>query len=416
MSRQQYLVDFKTGAHRRDAMSRPSRAAAALLVLAACHPLVYTPGGDGMSHGTEPGDDAGDTNSTTDFQPTGPSPGPGPGDPFPDKSCFDGLRTDGETDVDCGGPCPACGAGLKCEQPDDCQSGACSFGVCVGLCSSDDDCHDLDEAPCIRGACQQDGTCTPTPANDGAPCDDGDPCTLASACAMGLCLGEPQTCDALAGPCRKPFCNPQTGNCAVEFADPGSACDDGLDCSLFDACDGAGECAGKPTQPTFFEDFAMPQAWQLDPLWQISPAIPTMCSLPGSEDPPLDHGGDGSLAGLLVGACTPFEPFPPNCLTSPFLELMPGPQPSELRYWSQLSTPGAPIKTTIDLFDGQVWTQLTDFDGPIVEKQWTEHVFMLPMQPIFQVRFCQMQMDANMTTAGGWSLDDISIGPPVCAP
>ena len=45
--------------------------------------------------------------------------------------CTDSLKNGTETDVDCGGSCPACALGLKCAGSADCVSGNCGTGVCV---------------------------------------------------------------------------------------------------------------------------------------------------------------------------------------------------------------------------------------------------------------------------------------------
>ncbi|MBQ1266425.1 MAG: lamin tail domain-containing protein [Proteobacteria bacterium] len=45
--------------------------------------------------------------------------------------CYDGLLSVGETDVDCGGVCDACGLDQHCEKPGDCIFGECENNVCV---------------------------------------------------------------------------------------------------------------------------------------------------------------------------------------------------------------------------------------------------------------------------------------------
>ena len=46
--------------------------------------------------------------------------------------CFDGVRSEGESDIDCGHVCSArCGESLHCEINADCESGTCSEGTCV---------------------------------------------------------------------------------------------------------------------------------------------------------------------------------------------------------------------------------------------------------------------------------------------
>jgi hypothetical protein len=46
-------------------------------------------------------------------------------------TCFDGVRDGPESDVDCGGDCPACERGNRCTSPHDCYSGRCAEWVCA---------------------------------------------------------------------------------------------------------------------------------------------------------------------------------------------------------------------------------------------------------------------------------------------
>jgi hypothetical protein len=46
-------------------------------------------------------------------------------------TCFDGVRNGPESDVDCGGDCPACERGDGCTAPRDCYSGRCAEGACA---------------------------------------------------------------------------------------------------------------------------------------------------------------------------------------------------------------------------------------------------------------------------------------------
>jgi hypothetical protein len=49
----------------------------------------------------------------------------------PNTRCDDGTRNGSETDIDCGGPvCSACANGKTCSVGSDCQSGACTGGIC----------------------------------------------------------------------------------------------------------------------------------------------------------------------------------------------------------------------------------------------------------------------------------------------
>jgi hypothetical protein len=47
-------------------------------------------------------------------------------------TCSDGIQNEGESDVDCGGPCPPCAVGKACMQGTDCKTAACNYAnVCV---------------------------------------------------------------------------------------------------------------------------------------------------------------------------------------------------------------------------------------------------------------------------------------------
>ncbi|HEX4340959.1 MAG TPA: hypothetical protein VH062_33855 [Polyangiaceae bacterium] len=46
-------------------------------------------------------------------------------------TCYDGVRDGPESDVDCGGDCPACERNDRCTSPRDCYSGRCAEGFCA---------------------------------------------------------------------------------------------------------------------------------------------------------------------------------------------------------------------------------------------------------------------------------------------
>jgi hypothetical protein len=45
-------------------------------------------------------------------------------------TCTDNIQNGGETDIDCGGPCPDCGLTQHCLGNGDCASGVCIGGTC----------------------------------------------------------------------------------------------------------------------------------------------------------------------------------------------------------------------------------------------------------------------------------------------
>ncbi len=121
-----------------------------------------------------------------------------------------------------------------CDDGDPCTpSDACDAGVCQGsgalACADDDPCTDDRCAPGL--GCQF----------AALTCDDGDACTT-DACRPGTgCVATPLTCPAATDPCRTQRCDPSLGCVATPLAD-GTACDDGLACTL-DRCV-AGTCVG----------------------------------------------------------------------------------------------------------------------------------------------------------------------------
>ncbi|MDC0673122.1 hypothetical protein [Nannocystis radixulma] len=104
-----------------------------------------------------------------------------------DVGCDDGTLNGGETDVDCGGPCPACAPGQVCVEDDDCATELCVDGVCSEAeCLVDGDCPAPD--PCQTAWCDPvTRQCGGQPAVDGAACDDGMLCTAPGECSGGVC-------------------------------------------------------------------------------------------------------------------------------------------------------------------------------------------------------------------------------------
>ena len=90
-------------------------------------------------------------------------------------TCSDGLQNQGETDVDCGGPCQRCAEGQRCTARTDCATGlVCTAGSCAA-CSASSQC--ASDQVCNNGRC---GEC-----QSRLECGDG------RACLAGRCLGCP---------------------------------------------------------------------------------------------------------------------------------------------------------------------------------------------------------------------------------
>jgi MYXO-CTERM domain-containing protein len=166
--------------------------------------------------------------------------------------------------------CTTCWNGTACMP----GTTADACGVNGRACTSCNDGNVCSSDACTAGAC----THAPLP---GGTCDDGWWCTLSDTCdAAGLCTGAARVCDD-GSPCTTDFCDeaidacsgvPAPGFCVIagacfapgagnpsnicQVCDParsgsawspaavGTTCDDGLWCTVGDACSAAGACAG----------------------------------------------------------------------------------------------------------------------------------------------------------------------------
>ncbi len=100
--------------------------------------------------------------------------------------------------------------GINCNDDNPCTTGdVCSSGTCQG---TERDCSDFD-GQCLVGACNPETVeCQPVPRQDGFKCDDGLYCTLNDACRDGVCTGGTRSCDDQ-DPCTRDRCNEAIGDC-----------------------------------------------------------------------------------------------------------------------------------------------------------------------------------------------------------
>ena len=156
------------------------------------------------------------------------------------------------TDVCQAGKCVAKSAdGGGCSPADKCQkpgSGVCTGGACVGG-NAPIDCSSVGNA-CNAGVCDAtNGTCQAVAKPAGTQCEDGNGCTEGDTCAGGTCTpGTPLACPSL-GPCNNAVCQ-ATGStthvCTLTGKPAGTPCDDGLFCTVGEQCDTSGACIGAP--------------------------------------------------------------------------------------------------------------------------------------------------------------------------
>lgn len=154
-----------------------------------------------------------------------------------DDPCFGGGQCKGGV---CGG-----GAPIDCSMFDGpCTAGFCNEnGQCDAVPANDGSACPLGGGdPCQGGVCGG-GTCNPTPGPDGTPCDDGLYCTLNDACAAGTCKGgTPLFCGSPGG-CFVGQCDEASQSCVAVPGNDGGACDDGNACTGSSTCN-AGICTG----------------------------------------------------------------------------------------------------------------------------------------------------------------------------
>ncbi len=112
-----------------------------------------------------------------------------------EPTCYDGVKNQRETDVDCGGPCPPCEEGKRCEHDDDCMTGFCANGVCkVPTCDDGFQNQNETDVDCGGPNCE--------PCGAGKSCIVDDDCAGDKKCENGVCVtsDEGEVCYAETGP------------------------------------------------------------------------------------------------------------------------------------------------------------------------------------------------------------------------
>jgi hypothetical protein len=171
-----------------------------------------------------------------------------------------------------------CDDGVYCTENDTCQAGECVGGT-PRICPSTSD--------CTIGTCDlASDACVEVPANDGTSCVDDDPCTITSTCSAGQCVpGQLTDCSFLNGTCSVGVCDPQLG-CIKQSQNDGTACDDGLYCTINDKCT-AGACAGDPNTCAPPGDICL--------IGTCDEASNTCVAVPGNNGSACDDGNDCTI-------------------------------------------------------------------------------------------------------------------------
>jgi hypothetical protein len=199
-----------------------------------------------------------------------------------------------------------CDDGKPCTTGDSCQAGVCVPTVNNCGCTTNGDCHALDQCH-DDGTCGGDFKCTYPVKTNGTGCDDGNPCTQTDTCQSGVCTGaNPKTCGAPDQCHEAGSCDPGNGTCVYPSKTDGTACSDGDLCTQVDTCQG-GVCVG--SQPKIcandecrFGGNCVPATGQCD-------------GVPKPDDTPCNDGNpctqnDKCTAGACAGAavtCTALD-------------------------------------------------------------------------------------------------------------
>ncbi len=131
-------------------------------------------------------------------------------------TCSNGMKDGTETDVDCGGICPACIDNGSCAVASDCTSLVCTSSLCA-TASCDDHVRNGNEGDVDCG-----GSCP--------LCADGRRCTSGMQCADGACT---------VGTCAAPTCTDGVKNGTESDIDCGGSCPK---CVTGSTCAGSADC------------------------------------------------------------------------------------------------------------------------------------------------------------------------------
>ena len=131
--------------------------------------------------------------------------------------------------------------GNACSDGDPCtQTAACQGGKCVQQTQAD--CSFFDDT-CAVGVCDAKLGCVKKPQADGSACDDGLYCTVSDTCAAGACVGKPNTCAAPGDVCQIGTCDEGLKKCVAVAGNEGAKCQSGNMCLAGETC-AAGICSG----------------------------------------------------------------------------------------------------------------------------------------------------------------------------
>jgi hypothetical protein len=295
-------------------------------------------------------------------------------------------------------PQPGNDGGSCTDTADLCTVGkTCSNGVCGG--GTPKDCSALTKG-CFNGACNaQTGQCFQDPVQPGQKCAEA-----TNACNQGLCSAN--------------------GTCEPSPINEGLACDDGLGCTTGTVCQ-AGKCAGGITtiENYLFEEFADNAAgWQLDTEWQIGPAKTSSGQVYGNPDPATDHTSantNNGVAGVVIGGnASTANVHGYYWLTSPAVEVSTK-QTVYFEFWRWLNSDYLPfMQNAVQVYDGTTWVTLWESGNSpgVQDSTWQKVTFDLTKYKNSQlrVRFGFQIGSSGVYTVSQWNVDDVLISNGPC--
>ena len=125
---------------------------------------------------------------------------------------------------------------MVCTVGETCQGGTCRVG-------GPRDCTYVADA-CNGGSCTEAMGCVKVPLANGTPCEDGLFCSNGDVCQGGVCSGAARDCSVGIPQCRTAACSESMNQCVTQFVPAMTPCDDGLYCTVNEACSSFGSCNG----------------------------------------------------------------------------------------------------------------------------------------------------------------------------
>lgn len=196
------------------------------------------------------------------------------------------------------------------DEPSTSGSGGMGGAGGVDLSPCPDDCSAVPVEPCMMAVCNEETlACDVVPSPKDTPCDDGLFCTVGEACEEGVCgEGYQNTCGMNPDMCSIVTCSEATKACAMKAGPDGLECDDGGGdlCTVNRVCKGgvcqgvAKDCFFAPVPDECYEGVCNPATGDCEPM-------------PGNDGEPCSGSGDLCMVqktcsdGQCVGG------FPKDC-------------------------------------------------------------------------------------------------------